>query len=275
MVQPTPWQAGDNNPQGQAEPPNPTSRGAPRRQIDVAKVIATLRPHLASLQGSWGYVFAAVGSIITFITLFQPWINAVARDGRIKANPFGRLQISSSLVTLWSGSPPPQVKINGTWAVLATIAITITIFATVVNLRARTEALRHLVAGTSVATALFVVFAMVHLNNKGPALRDMLGYGNPRDLGGQIGLLMRWASGNGQYPVPGLTKVSITTASLTAWAWFAAVMAVASAVAAVAQWIRNQPAGSVHLPMRISVVTSPRAANPAPAPTPDPPPATP
>ncbi|MFE7802598.1 hypothetical protein [Nocardia sp. NPDC057440] len=243
--------------------------------------MTTLRPYLAPLQGNWGYVVAAAGSVVTFCTLFQPWVNAATLDGRIKATPFGKFEISSSLVALWSGAPPPQAKVNGTWAVLACVAIAVTLFAVVVNLRARTTTLSHLAACSSVAMALFIVFALVHMNGKAPELRSMLGYGRTTDLGGQIGLLMRWASGNGKYPMPGIRQVSITTASLTAWAWFAAATAVVSAVAAIAQWVRNRPAGPIQIPLQIPlrmpiVITRPSSA-PAPAPdsapTPDPTPA--
>ncbi|MFQ6330496.1 hypothetical protein ACLMAL_30760 [Nocardia sp. CWNU-33] len=274
MAQRTPWQAG-KNPPGQVDPPNPSARGAPRRRVEVRSTMAALRPHLARLRGNWGYLAAAAGSLILFFTLFQPWVNASGLDGRVKATPFGKWQISSSLVALWSGAPPPQAKINGTWAVLACVAIAVTLFAVVVNLRARTTALSHLAAGSSVATALFIVFALVHMNGKAPELRAMLGYGRPTDLGSQIGLLMRWASGNGNYPVPGLRKVSITTAGLTAWAWFAAAIAVMSAVAAIAQWVRNRPAGPIQIPLQIPlrmpiVITRPSSAPaPAPAPAPD------
>lgn len=219
---------------------------------------------------------AAVGSIITFFTLFQPWVNAATLDGRIKATPFGKFEISSSLVALWSGAPPPQAKVNGMWAVLACVAIAVTLFAVAVNLRARTTALSHLAAGSSVAMALFIAFAVVHMNGKAPELRAMLGYGRPTDLGSQIGLLMRWASGNGNYPMPGIRQVSITTASLTAWAWFAIAIAVVSAVAAIAQWVRNRPAGPIHIPLQIPlrmpvVITRPSSVPaPAPAPTPTP-----
>ncbi|MEV6430952.1 hypothetical protein [Nocardia sp. NPDC051463] len=272
MTQPTPWQTG-KNPPGQVDPPQPTARGAPHRRVELQNAMTALRPHLAPLRGNWGYVVAAVGSVITFFALFQPWVNATALDGRIKATPFGKFEISSSLVALWSGAPPQQAKVNGTWAVLACVAIAVTLFAVAINLRARTTALSHVAAGSSVAMALFIAFALVHMNGKAPELRAMLGYGRPTDLGSQIGLLMRWASGNGKYPMPGIRQVSITTASLTAWAWFAAATAVVSAVAAIAQWVRNRPAGPIQIPLQIPlrmpiVITRPAPAA-APAPTPD------
>ncbi|MFD0366112.1 hypothetical protein ACFQZZ_32140 [Nocardia sp. GCM10030253] len=279
MVQPTPWQEGKTQ-QAQAISPSQATGGAPRRQVEVANVVASLRPHLAALRGSWGYLFAAVGSIITFFALFQPWVNASSTDGKIKATPFGKFEISSSLVALWSGSPPPTAKVNGTWAVLACVAIAVVVVAAVVNLRARTQALSGLVMGSSIAMSLFVVFALVHMNGKAPDVRNMVGNGPTRDLGSQVGMLVRWASGNGNYALPGVKRYTWTTAGLTSWAWFAGAMAVLSTVAAIAQWMRNRPAGPIHIPLRMPIVitrpSSDAAAphpTPAPAPNPDPAPA--
>ncbi|WP_280443939.1 hypothetical protein [Nocardia brasiliensis] len=264
MMQPTPWQAG-KNPPGRIGTQSRTARAETSRRIEVSHIVTALGPRVASLRGQWGYLLAAIGNLVTFTVLFQPWVNAATLDGRIKATPFGKFEISSSLVNLWAGAPPKPVTVNGTWAVLATVAATFTISAVVVNLWARAEILCRLAAGSSIAMALFVVFALVHMNRKAPELRDMLAY-SPKDVGGQIGLLMRWINGNGQYPVPGLHKVSITTASLTSWAWFAAAMAVVSAVAACVQWTRNRPSGPNRIPWRMPVIITRRGASePTPA----------
>ncbi|MEV6430953.1 hypothetical protein [Nocardia sp. NPDC051463] len=277
MVQPTPWQAG-KTPQAQAVSPSRAAGGAPRRQVDVANALATVRPLLVALRpvlvlcrGSWGYLIAAIGSIITLYSLFQPWVNASSTDGKIKATPFGKFEISSSLVALWSGSPPPAAKINGTWAVLACITIAVICVAAVVNLRARTQALSTLVMGASIALSLFVVFALVHMNGKAPDVRNMVGNGPARDLGSQVGMIVRWASGNSGYALPGVRRYTWTTAGLTSWAWFAGAMAVVSAVAAIAQWVRNRPSGPIQIPLRMPIViTRPSSgatpAEPAPAP---------
>ncbi|MGO4614022.1 hypothetical protein AB4305_07585 [Nocardia sp. 2YAB30] len=248
MVQLTPWQA-DRNRHHQADSPSRTESSAPQQRGAVAKVIAALR-------GNWGYLGAAAGNIITFVLLFNPWLTASGPDGTISADPFGGLQVSTSLVGLWSGSPPPAADVNGTWGVLASAAGAITVFAVLVDLRARTKGLSHVAAVSSVALALFVVFALVHLNNKAAEVKDMVGSGSPRDLGTQIGLLVRWASGNGTYPVPGLRQVTYSTASLTSSAWLAGAISLVSAVAAIAQWIRGRTTGPVRLPWRFSVVTS-------------------
>jgi hypothetical protein len=249
VVHPTPWKKRKDL-QGQIGHPSSTAPRTSQSRIDAAKVVTSLRPHLHKLSGHWGYLFAALGNCIVFSILFEPWVDAKALDGKIKATPFGKLQISSSLVSLWSGSPPAQVKVTGTWAVLATVTVIVTVFAVTVNIWARTEILARLSTGSSIATALLIVVTLVHMNGKAPELRSMLGYGNPRDLGSQIGMIVRWATGNGRYPMPGARQVTWTTASLTAWAWFATVVAIASALAAIAQWVRNQPAGSIRMSLR-------------------------
>ncbi|MFQ6330495.1 hypothetical protein ACLMAL_30755 [Nocardia sp. CWNU-33] len=277
MVQPTPWQAG-KTPQAQAVSPSRAASGASRRQVDIANALATLRPLLAALRpvlvlcrGHWGYLGAAIGGVITLYALFQPWINASSTDGKIKATPFGKFEISSSLVALWAGSPPPAAKINGTWAVLACITIAVIVVAAVINLRAQTRALSTLVMGSSIALTLFVIFALVHINNKAPDVRNMVGNGPTRDLGSQVGMIVRWASGNSGYALPGVRRYTWTTAGLTSWAWFAGAMAVVSAVAAIAQWVRNRPAGPIQIPLRMPIVitrpsSGPDPAQPAPAP---------
>lgn len=235
-----------------------------------------LRPLLVLCRGNWGYLGAAIGSVITLYALFQPWVNASSTDGKIKATPFGKFEISSSLVALWSGSPPPAAKINGTWAVLACITIAVIIVAAVVNLRAHTQALSTLVMGSSIALSLFVVFALVHMNGKAPDVRNMVGNGPTRDLGSQVGMIVRWASGNSGYALPGVRRYTWTTAGLTSWAWFAGAMAVVSAVAAIAQWVRNRPAGPIQIPLRMPIVITRPSSGPAqPAPEPQQPSASP
>ncbi|MFC9897759.1 hypothetical protein ACFVMC_29070 [Nocardia sp. NPDC127579] len=266
MAQPTPWQGASTPPQ-QLGARRRAAQRVRQGRAGVAKAATALAPHATgALRGQWGYLLAAIGNIVTFTVLFQPWVNAETLDGRIKATPFGKFEISSSLVTLWSDSPLPQVQVNGMWAVSATITIACTASAVLVNLWARIELLRRLTAAASAATALFVVFAVVHMNGKAPQLRDMLGY-SPKDLGGQIGLIMRWVNGNGDYPIPGLRKVNWTTAGLTAWAWFAAALAVISAVSACFQWLRDRPAdaGPIRLPSwRLPIAVTRRATAPEP-----------
>ncbi|WP_406235400.1 hypothetical protein [Nocardia sp. NBC_01009] len=235
MVQPTPWQANKIR-YRKVDTPSTVQRIVSQRREEVAKV-------LASLRGNWGYLCAAVGSIITFRMLFKPWLTASGTDGQISADPFGGLQISTSLASLWSGSPPPAADVNGTWGVLASTASAVTVFAVLVNLRARTKVLSYVAVGSSVTLALLIVIVVAHLNSKAADVKRMVGYGSARDAGTQVGLLVRWATGNGQYPVPGMRQVAYATASLTTWAWLAGAISLISALIAIAQWIRGRTTG--------------------------------
>ncbi|WP_040787219.1 hypothetical protein [Nocardia pneumoniae] len=192
------------------------------------------------LQGNWGYLCAAAGSIVTFVLLFKPWLASGGPDGTIYSNAFGQTHITTTLVGLWSKSPPAHSNLGGQWAILATIAIFLTVLAAVINLWARTEALARLTTGSAVAMAVFITCTLVYLNGRGPELRAMLGSGPPTDIGTQIGFVIRWASGNGQYPLPGMRKVEFSTAKLTSSAITAGATAMFSAVMAIAQQIRRR-----------------------------------
>ncbi len=211
--------------------PNPRTRGPQLR--------AAVQPLVTSLRDNSGYLCAAAGSILTFSLLFKPWLATGGPDGTIWSNAFGQTHITTTLVGLWSKNPPAHSNLSGTWAILATIAIFLTVLAALANLRAPTEILARLTTGSAVAVALFIAFTLVYLNSKGPELRSMIGSGPPTDLGTQVGYVIRWASGNGQYPLPGLRKVEFETAKLTGTALFAGATAMFSAVAAIAQWVRR------------------------------------
>ncbi|GEM33160.1 hypothetical protein NN3_41670 [Nocardia neocaledoniensis NBRC 108232] len=192
------------------------------------------------LRGNRGYVVAAVGSVATFLLLFKPWVEAVGADGRITVNPFGKMRVSSTLVALWSASPPPAARINGTWAVLASLAAAVTVFGVVFGLWFRNSGMVRASAWSSVALSICIALALVHLNNKAPEVREMLAVKPMRDLGAHLGLVLRWLSGNGKIPVPGVNRVTYTTAGLTPWAWVAGGTAVLSASAAWSQRLRER-----------------------------------
>ncbi len=241
MVQPTPWQAG-KHPRSRAGSPRRWVRRIRKPRVDVAKLRARGRPLGVLLQDNWGFMFAAVGAVITFILLFKPWLTTGGPDGTIWSNAFGQTHITTTLVGLWSKHPPAHSNLSGKWALLATIAIFLTVLAALINLWARTEALARLTTGGAVAMALFIAFTLIYLNGKGPELRSMIGSGPPTDLGTQVGFVIRWASGNGQYPLPGRRTVEFSTAKLTGTALVAGATAMFSAVAAIAQWIRREKA---------------------------------
>ncbi|MGV9722629.1 hypothetical protein [Nocardia beijingensis] len=262
MVQPTPWRASRDRQQQTASTsrsPGDTRKrrievaalrarlpklraGMPRLRAKAPHLRTVLRPLALLLRDNWGYLGAAAGSVITFTLLFKPWLATGGPDGTIWSNAFGQTHITTTLVGLWSKNPPAHSNLSGKWAVLATIAIFLTVLAALANLWARTEALARLTTGSAVAVALFVAFTLIYLNGAGPELRSMIGSGPPTDLGTQVGYVIRWASGNGQYPLPGLRKVEFSTAKLTGTALLAGATAMFSAVAALAQWVRSMKA---------------------------------
>ncbi|MEU7765916.1 hypothetical protein AB0B25_12410 [Nocardia sp. NPDC049190] len=253
MVQPTPWQAGKSD--RQADLPSRSKGRATRRQIDVAQVLASVPPLPASFRKDWAYLCAAVGNVIVFYLLFKPWGVGNGPDGKIATNAFGRLRVSTTLTSLWSGAPPTPTKVNGTWAVLASVAIAVTVFSVLINLQARTELLSRVATGATVAVAFFVVMALVDINSKLEALRGMVSSGSHRDMGTQIGLIIRWASGNGSYPMPGARQYAWPTGTLTTEAWLALAFAAVSALVALTQWVRGRPNGSHRWQWRLPVAT--------------------
>ncbi|WP_280249868.1 hypothetical protein [Nocardia abscessus] len=249
MVQPTPWQS------------NKTGDGRSAQQDQAVGGIAPGSPQAirAALRGYWGYVWAAVGSLVTLVLLFQPWITAAGADGRVSTNAFGRMEITTRFLNAWSASRPRTPHVTGFWALLACAAIVIAILAIVINLRLRIDALSRLATIATLVTSLFVLFTVLYINSKGPELKAMVGRSS--DLGGQVGSLINWAFGNGRLVVPGVGQVAYTSAGLTPWALLAGATSLASSVAAVTQWIRNRSGGLFQLPWRINVVSSKRPAD--------------
>lgn len=253
MAQQTPWQASDTSGTGGADG---------RRRIEITSI--ALQPFLTTLRRNWGYLFAAIGSIVVVSLLFRPWIVANGPDGRIHASPFGKMTVDSHLSSLWSGAPPKSATVNGTWAVLAVVAGTVAVLAfaaIVLGLLRNGTLLSRLATGSAVAMAFFVVAAMMHMNSNEAELRAMLTSGSPRDLGTQVGMLIRWASGNSStFPIPGLRRVSYATSTLTPSAWVAGAAALFSALAAVIQWKNEHTTGFTQLKRYLPVVISRPAA---------------
>lgn len=195
------------------------------------------RVDLDMLRENWGYVMPAVGSMITFVLLFQPWIAATGPDGWSRANAFGHVDASGQYLTLYSHSAYPIAHISGIWAIFATTAIVATVFTAVVNVRIRTETAARLEMISSVAVAVFVLIALLYLNSKQVELKNMLARG--KDLGGQIGTLLQWVFGRGPLVMPGSVTYRYGTASITPQAIIAAVTSLISAMTAVTHWMRT------------------------------------
>ncbi|UAK31110.1 hypothetical protein K8O92_25145 [Nocardia asteroides] len=172
---------------------------------------------MATFRGNWVYLCAAVGSVITFVLLFQPWLTTGTggTDGVIHANAFGRIHVTTFWVDLWAQTSVPNPKASGTWGILTSVAIVITVCSVAVNSVARTAALTHLVIVATVFVAIFTIATELYLNSKGDELTRVVSYGAARDPRTQIGLLIRWARGHDNYPAPEFRQVSYATYSLT------------------------------------------------------------
>ncbi|WP_067462987.1 hypothetical protein [Nocardia amamiensis] len=196
----------------------------------------------AVLDGNWGYLLAAVGCIVIFVLLFQPWLTTATggTDGTIHANGFGRLHVTTFWVDLWARSSIPSPKASGAWGILTSVAIGVTVCSVAVNTVARTKALTYLAIVATAFVAVFTIATALYLNSKGDELTRVVSYGTARDPGTQVGLLLRWAKGHDNYPAPGFREISYVTASLTWSAILACVISIASAIAAVAQWIHGR-----------------------------------
>ncbi|WP_454194276.1 hypothetical protein [Nocardia sp. Marseille-Q1738] len=196
----------------------------------------------AVLDGNWGYLFAAVGCVITFVLLFQPWLttNTGGTDGTIYANAFGRLHVTTFWVDLWARSSVPSPKASGACGILTSVAIGVAVCSVTVNSVVRTTAVTYLAIVATVFVAVFTVATALYLNSKGDELTRVVSYGSARDPGTQIGLLIRWAKDHDNYPAPGIRSVSYVTASLTWSAILACAISLLSAVGAIAQWVHGR-----------------------------------
>ncbi|WP_227996750.1 hypothetical protein [Nocardia australiensis] len=196
----------------------------------------------AVFRGNWGYLCAAVGCILTFVLLFQPWLatGTAGTDGSIYANAFGRLHVTTFYVDLWAQTPPPTSSASGVWGILTSVAIFVAVCSLVVNWVTRTEVLTHVATVATFFVAVLTIATAVYLDSKGDDLTRAVSFGSARDPGTQIGLLLRWAKGHSTYPAPGFRQVSWATASLTSYVVLACAISMASTMAAVAQWIQGR-----------------------------------
>ncbi|WP_174187421.1 hypothetical protein [Nocardia barduliensis] len=242
MVQPTPWQG--NTPRNGRDPTKKASAAAAQGQ----------RGYQVALRGYWGYAWAAASSVVTLVLLFQPWITASGADGSVRANAFGRMQITTVFLNVWSQSKPRTAHITGFWALLASAAIVVTVLAVVINLRFRIEALTRLATLSTLATMLLVLITAVYVNSKGGQMKAMVS--RTTDLGGHVGSLLNWAFNNGRLAMPGSGQYAYASASLTQWAFLAIALSIGSAVAAVTQWMRNGSTNLFRLPVAIKFAKS-------------------
>lgn len=238
---------------------------APARSIpisDRAAELADLRARLGPLRLYWGYIVAAVGSAATLILLFQSWITAQGPDGKVAANAFGRLEITTNYLNVWSQSKPKTPPVTGAWAILASAAIIIALCAIVLNIRLRSEFLARLTTISLACAALFVILCLIYLNGKGADLKAVTS--RTYDLGGHVGQILNWATGRGKLVVPGTGTSNYSSAGLTHWGFLAVGTSLGSTMASVAQWllVRRATDNPVRLSMRMPIVISRASSDP-------------
>ncbi|WP_433524921.1 hypothetical protein ACQPZ2_07720 [Nocardia pseudovaccinii] len=199
---------------------------------------------------------AAVGSTATLILLFQSWITAQGPDGKVAANAFGRLEITTNYLNVWSQTKPKTPPVTGFWAILASAAIIVALCAIVLNIRLRNEIFARLTTFSLACAAFSVILCLIYLNSKGAELKAMTS--RTYDMGGQIGQILNWATGRGKLVVPGTGTSNYSSAGLTHWGLLAVVTSLGSTMAAIAQWLllRRATDNPVRLSWRMPIVLS-------------------
>ncbi|WP_327117772.1 hypothetical protein OHB12_08500 [Nocardia sp. NBC_01730] len=244
MAHKTPWQVNDARSRRNQDSDRLTP-GAPPREVDRGS--------------NWGYLFAAVGSVVTFILLFQPWLTASGSGGQVSADAFGRVNgVTSSGVDDsasygdWGVSSFGNMEITGVWGLLASGAMVTTVFAVIAHRRLRTEVLSFLIIGSSAAVALLVLIILMYLDAKGPELRSLTvqqeGFGSIMDR-----LL-------GASTASDTDSRRIASAGLTPAALIGGLTACGTAVAALAQGTRRYAANLLWRVAEPQPTTQPEAA---------------
>lgn len=214
-----------------------TARDSKRRRAEAVRArAAAVRGVGTPLRGHWGYLVAAVGAFITLVLMTRPWLVATGANGSVESTAFGRIDVSTKYLTVWSKSAPKTPQISGLWAFATAAVIVLTICLAVLYFRMRSEYFARLVAGSSVAVAVLVLFTMLYLDSKGAELKALTA--RKYDLGGQVGQFLSWVKGNGKFILPGASQGQyVATSRFTPSAVAAATIAVISALAAVTQWL--------------------------------------
>ncbi|MFE3445248.1 hypothetical protein ACFXNW_19630 [Nocardia sp. NPDC059180] len=224
------------------------------RQVgEVRERMATARGVASPLRGHWGYLLAAAGAFITLILMTRPWLVASGANGSVESTAFGRIDVTTKYLTVWSKSPPKTPQVSGLWAFVTAAVIVLTICFAVLYFRMRTEFYARMVAGSSVAVAVLVLFTMLYLDSKGAELKALTS--RKYDLGGQVGQFLSWVNGQGKFILPGAGQGQyVATSRFTPSAVACAVIAVASALAAIGQWLVGRGAEPRSLVARVSAM---------------------
>ncbi|WP_040790613.1 hypothetical protein [Nocardia paucivorans] len=275
MAKPTPWGpatadqgGGGSGPEKTSIPEttgDPVAERAERHRAAVRAGAAELASRVDEIRrsprlvGKWSYVVTALGSIITFALMFRDWMVAKGPDGSAAANAFGRIDANTKYLTVWSKyGPNHTANLTGFWAVAASAALAVTVFAVVLYIITESETMARTAAGAAVLGAVLVISTVLYLTVRQKHLKDMTM--RRWDLGGQLGSLMNWAFSDGSLVLPGMHQTQyVATGTLTASAMAAVVVSVGSAVVALAQLLRSTPrtaAGGIrriNIPWRINI----------------------
>ncbi|WP_459546346.1 hypothetical protein [Nocardia sp. X0981] len=202
------------------------------------------------MSGKWGYVFTALGGVVTFVLMFQHWMVANGPDGMAAATPFGQVDSTTRYLSVWSSAgPPPAADLTGSWAVATSSVIALTIAAVAIHITTDSARFARIATGGAALTALLVIVNLLYLTSRQKQLKSMT---NRRwDLGGQVGSWINWAVNDGSKPVAGLNQVEyVASGTLTTAAIAAVIISVGSAVVALATLPRSS---RPRIPWRISI----------------------
>ncbi|WP_157105848.1 hypothetical protein [Nocardia sienata] len=270
MVKPSPWGASGGNGETSSSTvrtatpqPDPSatadtrSEAWARRRTLARAGLRRVAGHAEDIRtaplmsGKWGYVITALGGVIVFTLMFKHWMVAHGPDGMAAATPFGQVDSTTRYLTVWSAQGiPPAANLTGSWAVASSSMIALTIAAVAIYIATDSERFARIATGGAVITALLVIANMLYLTARQKELKNMTV--RRWDLGGQLGSWINWAVNDGSKPVAGLNEVKyVASGTITTSAIAAVIIAVGSAVIAVATMPRTDGGG--RMPWRIAV----------------------
>lgn len=175
----------------------------------------------------WPYIVVAASGVVLLFMMFQPWVTASNWNGSASVNAFGRIVHSTRNMTIWTQSAPASARIDGVWAILATIAILVEVMAAIQAVLRRNELSGSVAAIAAIVVTLLVLIDVLNLDRSTPEIVASLGKGN--DLGSQLALVVGAVRGTSAYPWPG-KEVPLKTSGLTLWALASMLVAAGSAV---------------------------------------------
>lgn len=194
-----------------------------------------------------GYNVSALGALLTFCLLFQPWVVVRGGNGSIEADAFGRLDMTTNYLTVFAQHRPPSPSISGIGGLLASMSILVTCLSVLIYTRMRTELIARAITITAAITAVQVLSTLLYLNSQRPAM--LASVSRQYDLGGMIGNVLAWAGGKSILPIPGVNDpVAFSSAVLTPSGLLACASALVSAIAAAVQWLADHPNFRIKLP---------------------------